>query len=49
VRKRDLVQLHVVEYNNYLYSIMTEQKELSEESGKSDLVNTLFPDAEGSM
>ncbi len=49
VRKRDLVQLHVVEYNNYLYSIMTEQKELSEESGKSDLVNTLFPDAGGSI
>ena len=46
VHKRDMVQLHVVEYNNYLYNLKTEQKELSEETGKTGL-ETFFSDSEG--
>jgi hypothetical protein len=49
VRKRDLVQLHIIEFNNYLYNIKTEQKEVSEEAGQEDVFNSLISQAQGSM
>ncbi len=49
VRKRDLVQLHIIEFNNYLYNIKTEQKEVSEEAGQEDVFNSLISKAQGSM
>jgi hypothetical protein len=49
VRKRDLVQLHVIEFNNYLYNVKTEQKEVNEESGKIDIVDTFFPESSGGI
>jgi hypothetical protein len=45
VRKRDQVHLHVVEFNNYLYNIKTEQKEVTDESGKIDLLNSFLPES----
>lgn len=45
VRKRDQVHLHIVEFNNYLYNIKTEQKEVNEESGNMDLVNKFLPES----
>ena len=47
VHKRDMVQLHVVEFNNYLYNIKTEQKEVNEETGKFDMINQIFPASGG--
>jgi hypothetical protein len=49
VRKRDLVQLHIIEFNNYLYNIKTEQKEVSEEAGKDDIINSFISDPRGSI
>ncbi len=49
VRKRDLVQLHIIEFNNYLYSVKTEQKEVSEEAGKIDVVNQFLPEGKFDM
>ncbi|MFN9110639.1 MAG: hypothetical protein ACK5XN_11285, partial [Bacteroidota bacterium] len=44
VNKRDLVHLHVVEFNNYLYDIRTLQNEVNQEFGKVQLVNYSFTD-----
>lgn len=49
VNKRDLVHLHVVEFNNYLYDIRTLQNEVNQEFGKVQLVNYSFTDSGSSV